>query len=156
MKIPDRWLLFALWASLWVSRFYLAPVYFERTQELNYYPIDADSIGIPILGNFFITIFGAPLFIFYLRSVFRGSQPQNPTWFAWSRAHPFKSLFWTLLYGSFACICIQSLRESIRIQLPFHAFIDASWCYLWLGIRAITVSKLCLPPPVQQAIPQSA
>ena len=95
----NPWLIFLVWPALWCARLRLVPLYFERTLALGYYPPEADSIAIPIVGNIIATYVGAPLFAIVLWFFLRRSTSQRRRWFAWCGERWGWSLLWTILFG---------------------------------------------------------
>lgn len=137
--------LFSLWVVLWIARLFSVPLYYIRTQALGYYPVHADSIGIPIAGNVIITLLIGPFIAWFLWVLLRGS-PGDRSWFAWCRPRPVASLAWTLLFAALALHCLASLRDAIAIDLPLNAVADACWAFLWLAMRSVMVSRLFVNP----------
>ncbi len=127
--------------ALWAARFAFVPYYYERTQELGRYPINGDSIGLPIIEELVVTGVLFPLLMLCLWLILRRF-PQRCSWLAWSKKRWAWSAGWTLLFGFFVYLTVSNLVENIQLKLPFNAIANVGWAMVWLELRAVTVSKL--------------
>jgi len=57
--------------SLWVTRPFLVANFLILTQRLNWYPTNADSIGIPIIGAWILALVGFPFWIGFCHGAFK-------------------------------------------------------------------------------------
>jgi hypothetical protein len=103
------WVAWVLAMGLWLADPFLSMRYYEVTQRLRFYPTAADSIGIPILGAFFMAIVGLPFWFFFCRKAFRHlSGPFMPI--KWPPTRIWATLGITLAFG----FCIYSNMQSAR------------------------------------------
>ena len=147
----NPWVLFCAWLLLWTSRFWLIPAYYQRTLELGYYPPESDTIVIPIAGNAIMTILLAPVFAGALWLLLRGSHQELRTWLTWNPKRWIPSLAWTLVFGALALSVIPRFVENVRIRLYLNALADIGWLVLWLGVRAVVVSRITSAGPGSQS-----
>lgn len=140
----------SIFAALWIAQIFLVTMYFYRTQELDYYPPEADSIGIPILGNAMIVVgLAFPLAILLVK-VWK-HYPERCDFFIWRSDRPIASLLISVFCLSVCILMAGSFVEKIRIELPFNAFADLCWLYIWATGRALWLKALkprLIPPPL--------
>jgi hypothetical protein len=141
-KLLNPWVIFCVWGLLWVARLRLVADYYQRTYELGYYPPEADSIAIPIMGNAMMTIVLAPVFAGLLWFLLRRSPAERRTWLAWNRKRWGISLAWTVPFVAFALSVLFGLVEDIRIRLFFNVVADVCWFFFWFAVRAVVVSRI--------------
>jgi hypothetical protein len=101
-------------SSLWAAQPYLQQNFLILTQQLRWYPVQADSIGIPILGAFMMAIIGAPFWLVFCYRSFK-RLPRHRSCFApaptaW-RQHPVRSL----VLGCFILLTLWSLSTNVRL-----------------------------------------
>jgi hypothetical protein len=152
MKIPRiaaKWIIWLLGISLWGIHPLIMISYYEVTQRLGWYPPEADSIGIPIIGGFVVAVVGLPFFIMMcLRAVRRITDRLNVL--EWDTERVWRSTIVTLLFGFFAFLSMQSIYFSFRLlqeikespfaehQLPtfIRMALSVGWITFWLLIRS--------------------
>ncbi len=132
---------FALWCVLWVVQWWLLPMYYQRTLELGYYPVQADSIGIPIIGaRLMVVTLGPPLGVWIWLSIKR-ARPEFLYWNVWCAECPVRSWLWTAAFGYLAFTTALSILENLGIGLPLNAFASVCWLYVLASLRAIFVGR---------------
>jgi len=67
----SKWAPWLLAMGLWIGFPFVNREYLILTQSLGYYPVNADSIGIPVAGGFFLAIVGFPIWLFVCWKAFR-------------------------------------------------------------------------------------
>ncbi len=155
-KISFKWAAWFLALGLWVSMPFDNIPYFTLTQSLGYYPVHADSIGIPIMGGFFFGILGLPFWIYFCCRAFR--RLPDPLLFFPDFPEPVKRhrlISW--LFSLLALSCLWSAMGNLPLFLrllppkytgmwvwPMYFTISAlSWMLLWL------VFRVCFLNPVK-------
>lgn len=133
---------FFLWLGLWVLQWWLIPLHYIRTQELGYYPPEADSIGIPVLGAWMMILFGGLFLAVGFWVCIRRARPEFLQWKIWSPATPARSMLWTAVFGFLTISTVFSIQEHIEIGLPLNAWADVGWLYVHPSLRAIIVAGL--------------
>jgi len=133
---------FFLWLGLWTSQLWLIPRYYVRTLELNYYPPQADSIAIPILGAWMMIILAGPFLAVGFWICLRRAKPEFLQWNVWSAATPARSTLWTIVFGFLSISTIHSIFENFSIGLPLNACAAIGWLYVHPSLRAIIVAGL--------------
>ncbi len=134
-------LVFAGACALWITRMPLVTAYYERTQQLGYYPPEADSIGIPIASNAVVTVMLFPAIVLGLWLILRNF-PACYSWLAWNKNHWFMSAFWTAICGYLLYLTFDYGRENWQIGLPLNVLSNCGCLLLWFELRAIITSKL--------------
>lgn len=109
--------------SLWAAQPYLQENFLILTQQLHWYPVQADSIGIPIMGAFILAVIGAPFWLFFCYRSFK-NLPRDRSCFApaptaW-RQHPIRSL----VLGCFILLTLWSLTSNVRL---YSELVDSSY-----------------------------
>jgi len=133
--------LVVLWIVLWSSRMWLLGAWYERAEEVHYYPPEADSVAIGLVGDLMITLFAIPFFLMALWLSLRRC-PRDVSWLAWSRIRFGWSIFWTLFITIISWFQISTMVEEFRLNLPLNALSSILWIFLLMGLRAVIVSKL--------------
>jgi len=152
MKIAPviaKWLIWLLGLLLWIIHPFIMISYYEVTQLLGWYPPEADSIGIPIIGGFIVGLVGLPLFIILCLSATRRiSKPLNIL--EWDNNRAWRSIIVTLIFGFFAISCLESIYYSFKLldEIKTSPFIDhklptmirmvlsVGWAIFWILIRS--------------------
>ena len=133
---------FVLWLVLWIAQWWVLPQYLVRTQELGWYPPEADSIAIPIMGARLIVIFGSIFLAPLLYIACQRPHPDLLSWTVWCPEAPVRSVLWTVVFGLLAVNAVSSMFTSFSIGLPHKALSDVCWIYVHLALRAIFVGGL--------------
>lgn len=120
------WLAWSLAVGLWVADPFLSMRYYEVTQRLKFYPTNADSIGIPIFGAFFIAIIGLPVWLFSCRKAFRQlSVPWKP--FDWGWTKLLSDIAITFAFG----FCIYwNIQSAKHYDYLFHKMQESNYSHL--------------------------
>ena len=142
LRLPSSpWFFTIILSGLWIANISLVSNYFNRTQELEYYSPEADSIGIPIAGNAAFTIILAPVIALLIYRIHK-KYPKHCGIFIWRKDRLAASSVITLISIGAFLILISSLIEDIRIELPKNAAADLLWIYVWITLRAVWISLL--------------
>jgi hypothetical protein len=132
-----------LWIAANVSVIALIPAaisYYRRESNAGAYPVDADSIGIPIMGT------GISALMLLL--------PLNLACLWLLRRYAGKSALWTSTKGLrlgeqvialfcfvLAIICLAGVIESLREGAPEFSIVLLTWCYVAVAMRAAFVAS---------------
>jgi hypothetical protein len=157
MDIPRKPFVCFIWGLatiLWVAHPFIMMKYFVVTQRLRWYPTQADSIGIPIIGGFFLAIVGYPLFFIFCRKATRNIA-ESYSFFSWDVDRPIRSLMISLIFIALAGLSVQSVFHSYRLldeirNSDFFAMQDAAiyrvafsfgWVVFWLVMRGCFMTQ---------------
>ena len=154
-KSPFKWAASFLAVGLWISAPFENIPYFTLTQTLGYYPVHADSIGIPIMGGFFLAILGLPFWLFFCYRAFH-RWPDALLFFPDfpkpDRRH--RLISWIFFLLSLSCLwsALGNLPLFLKLLPPKYAgmwvwpvyfTISAlSWMLLWLVFRVCFLNPL--------------
>lgn len=149
------WGVWSLAIGLWVVDPFLSMRYYEVTARLDFYPVNADSIGIPILGAFSIAIGGLPFWFSFCRKAFRQlSEPLKL--FRWEPTKMWRPIGITLAF----CLCIflniQSARHYYGLiylmeksefshlsELAVYLLISSiGWAILWMILGSCFIAGI--------------
>ena len=155
MKCPNRskWAPWLLAMALWIGNPLLIERYLILTQSLGYYTVQSDSIGIPILGGYFLAILGFPVWIFVCYKAFRRI-PKELVLFpsetdSVKNHHLVSGIFYILTIGAIwgavgkVGLFFDTLRSEYpdMLMLPIYlAAVSFSWALLWLIFRSCFLS----------------
>lgn len=134
-----------MWTSgmaLWALQTKTIPEYYERTQQLGWYPSNADTILIPIVGGYVASVIFAPVVALLLWIALRKSVRQHRHWLVWHNRRWVLCSFITAGCGTFAFLAVESLPFELTNALPYNAAAGIQWSVYWLGMRSVIVSKL--------------
>lgn len=150
---PKPCFTFFLWLILWVAQAWLMPRYFERMLHLGAYPVNADSIAIPIAGTYGLVFFGGPFVGLFVWWVVWKPLTESPGWTGWCRDRWGWSLCWSVIFGFFVFETVQSFFDYILSGLALNALADIGWLYVHLSLRAIVIARFCekRSPPAASA-----
>ena len=73
--LSETWPAWALAITLWRTRPFLDLNFLFLTEQLDWYPINADSIAIPMLGSLMLGVLGLPFWIIYCFKTLRRLPP---------------------------------------------------------------------------------
>ena len=157
MKIPRTPFVFFIWTLstiLWVAHPFIMMKYFEVTQRLGWYPPEADSIGIPIIGGFFLAIAGYPLLFVLCRKATRNIA-HSFSFFSWDMSRGWRSLTISLIFLALAGLSVQSVIHSHRLlgEIRASEFLEMQdaaiyrvvfslgWVVFWLVMRGCFMTQ---------------
>jgi len=109
-------------------------------QEMGAYPVNADSIGIPISQELVAWIIFAPvalLGVWWALSKY----PGPVSLLAWNRVRPVWSAFWSLCFGFLLFCVLTEVPFDLRWLNPFSLLNDGLWLLLFSQLRALVVMK---------------
>jgi len=139
----------SLWivASLAAFLYVFAPVeniVFLRTQlDRGVFPVNADSIGIPIYWFTLMLIVLSPVYVLFAYAALRRYVGGVPLW-AFDTSQWLRSTVWTLVYGGLVATAVYQVGYYIQLRMPLSVAVSVLWAYLLLCIRASLASR----PPV--------
>lgn len=128
--------------SLWVTRPFLVENFLLLAQQLNWYPIEADSIGIPILGAWILVLVGFPFWIGFCYGAFK-SLPRKGSCLAWSR-NVHRKRFQTLVLGIFLLLAIMGLWADGRLFVDLLHSRYARYCYFAISSAGASVGWILI------------
>ncbi len=149
LRSPIVWLIWSLSTVLWVAHPFIMMKYLEVTQRLGWYPPEADSIGIPIVGGFLLAIVGYPVMFVLCRKATRCLTTPFSL-FRWDTSRPWRSALVSLVFFALVASSIHSALHSRRLldeirASQFSQMQDAAvyrmvfslgWVALWLVLRS--------------------
>lgn len=153
-KAAIVWSIWLLSTGLWVVHPFVMIKYFLVTLNLNWYPPEADSIGIPIIGGFFLAIVGYPFFFFLcLRASWAFQTPFSFS--KWDRDRPKRSLIISVVFGLLALFSLISAVDSYHLLQEIRAskfrdsqdvavyriLLSLGWVLLWLTLRSCFMTR---------------
>jgi hypothetical protein len=162
ITLPSKpWLLWAGAMLLWISHPILYTKYLIITQDLGWYPPEADSIGIPMLGMMMFSFFGFPFWVILCLRVFR-MYPRSARLLEWSNQRQGYSLKITLIFGLLVMMNIWDgigylrlyceMRTSDLADVSVFAICMAigsgGWATIWLAMRSCLIAKKKTEPVV--------
>ena len=126
----------------WFTMPIVYALYMDGELKAGKFPVDADSIGIPVGLTAIATLILAPLFFGVVWLALRDYRPV--TLFAWNKARPIWSIVWTLVIGAAAFDLLRSgtylILES-GLEHPLFILHKLVQIYLFLVLRAAIVSR---------------
>lgn len=146
-------LIWCLSTLLWVAHPFLMIGFYEVTQHLDWYPPEADSIGIPIAGGFLIAVLGYP-FLFVLCCAASVAAQPPLRFLSWDRSRPWRSSLISALFGILALFSLESAFYSYKLLQEIRAselkdrqdvavyriVFSLGWVLLWLTLRSCFMS----------------
>lgn len=133
------WPLAVLVVTLWWGHLALGRAYYQRAYEAGYFPPEADSITIPIMGGAVGTVVLFPVVALGLWLVLR-RYPRHCRLTAWDSHRPIRSLLWTLLAARLVWGEITTAVDCIQLRLPLHVASSMAWLLCWLWLRSVVAS----------------
>jgi len=156
-------LTWSLGLFLWIVHPFIMSKYYMATQRLNWYPPEADSIGIPIIGGFITSLVILPLFIFIC---YRATSriPTSLKMLEWNKKRVWKSTIITTIFGILIFFSLSSiyysydlLEEIKNASLTQYEFVpiirmilSLGWILLWMLLRSCFLSQETQQIPAQQ------
>lgn len=133
-EFSKTWLAWAFALALWICHPTISANYLVLTQQLRWYPVNADSIGIPVAGACMLGVIGFPFWIAFCYQAFKNLPKSGhlfwPNLKLW-RQHPFRSV----LLGVLFLLCCLSVSNDLRLYrelaVPEYAH------YAYFGICSI-------------------
>lgn len=141
LKTPrSLWIVAGLAALLYV----VAPlenIVFLRTQlDRGAYPVNADSIGIPIYMFTTGFLILSPVYVLFAYAALR-RYIGGVSLLAFDADRWLRSTFWTLIYGGLAAVAIYQVGYYIQLRMPVSVVVSALWAYLLLCVRASLAAR---------------
>ena len=155
IALPSRpWLLWTVAMLLWVAQPILYGKFLIITQQLGWYPVEADSIGIPLIGMAMMSLLGFPVWVILCLRAFR-KYPRGARLFEWSRRNAGYSLGITIAFS--LCVVVnvlnaisyfqlyRQMRESELAEISVFAIYlmigSSGWAIIWLAMRSCFIAK---------------
>lgn len=141
LETPRRWLFLGIAGTLLILT---QPVFsvlrYYWNLQTGAYPVNADSIGIPIYYEFISWMILAPVALCGLWWAVWKYPNARPV-FGWNRQRPIWNVFWTILFTLLIAACALEVPHALRrANLP--AIINVIlWIFLFLCLRAVVVFK---------------
>lgn len=153
-RSPIVRLVWCLSTVLWVAHPFIMMKYWSVTQRLGWYPPEADSILIPIMGDFLLAIVGYPvMFILCRKATRRVRAPFNL--FRWDKSRPVRSAMISLVFLLLAASSTVSVFHSLRLLAEIRAsrfshmqdaavyriVFSMGWVVLWMVLRSCFMTR---------------
>ena len=128
--------------SLWLTRPFLVENFLILTQHLNWYPIAADSIGVPIIGAWVLALVGLPFWIGFCHGAFK-NLPREGSSLRWSRnAH--RQHLQTAVLGIFLLVAVLGLWANGRLFVKLLHSDYSKYSYFAISSEAASVGWILL------------
>jgi hypothetical protein len=138
---PERhWPVTIFAIALILSQPLFTVAHYGWNQQMGAYPVNADSIGIPISQDLIAWVLFTPvalLGIWWVLSKYSGPVSH----LAWNWDRPFWSVFWSLLFGLLLFCVLTEVPFDVRWLNPFSLLNDGLWFLLFSQLRALMVMK---------------
>lgn len=128
--------------SLWLTRPFLVENFLVLTQQLNWYPIHADSIGIPIIGAWILALVGLPFWIGFCHGAFK-NLPREGSCLRWSRKVRRQRLQ-TAVLGIFLLLAVLGLWADRRLFVELLHADYSKYSYFAISSGAASVGWILL------------
>jgi len=136
------------WRYLWLAFCLLAiavhplltSAYYSFMLDHGAYRPEADSIAIPIAGNFFAWVIWAPILATICWLVFRRFQPPLHM-LAWDHRQRWKSVVSTVVCLAAVVVSAMPIPDAIRWRNWAEVLYSVWWVALWLILRAAALSQ---------------
>lgn len=126
--------------ALWFARLSASEEFYTLTAELDWYPPEADSIGIPIFADAMLTYFGSPVVLLAVVLVLIPF-PKNFRLFT----SPEHGRRWNLLFTIGATWLIyeevRQLLIFLEIGAAYSAKLQVGWIAVWVLLRDVLVVR---------------
>lgn len=129
--------------SLWAAHPFLQMNFLVLTQQLNWYPPQTDSIGIPIMGGFMMAVFGAPFWVWYCHSRFKHLRRQGSC-FAANPATWRQPPVCCGVLGLFILLSLWSIVSDIQLYWELIHSSHASYAYFAISEAASSLGLALL------------
>lgn len=165
IALPKRsWPTWVLAIAVWVTAPGLSEKYFTITQALGWYSPDADTIALPIAGNYIFAVIGFPFWLILCYFAFT-QFPSSQSIFAWDPRHWVYSSVTTII---FALLMLFNALEFVgyfplyreivsngdprdAIHVIFLCIASAGWILTWLCMRSCFIAKRIAEKPKNSA-----
>lgn len=148
------WLVWSLSTVLWVANPFIMMKHLQVTQLLGWYPPEADSIGIPAIGGFFVAIVGYPIMFILCRKATRGLT-YSFSLFQWDTSRPWRSTWISLVFLVLVAYSVGSALHNRRLFREIQAsevshmqdtavygfILSLGWVVLWLVLRSCFMTQ---------------
>ena len=128
--------------SLWITRPYLQANFLILTQQLNWYPIQSDSIGIPLIGAWILALVGFPFWIGFCHGAFK-NLPREGSCLRWSRKARRQRLQ-TAGLGIFLVLAVMGLWADRRLFVELLHSDYSKYSYFAISSGAASVGWILL------------
>lgn len=155
IRLPNRsWPLWLLATLLWIGHPILVFKYLIITQNLGWYPPEADSIAAPMMIELMFTLVGAPLWYLLCSKAFR-PYPGAADLFVWNTKAWASSLVISAIFGGLTAVAALGGASDVRLFLEirrsdfsesqflgiYRALVSVGWIALWLSMRSCFIVK---------------
>ena len=128
--------------SLWVTRPFLQANFLILTQQLHWYPTEADSIGIPILGAWMLALVGFPFWIGFCHGAFKNLRREGSC-LRWTPKVGRKRLQ-TIVLGGFLLLALLGLWADGRLFVDLLHSDYARYSYFAISSAGASVGWILL------------
>lgn len=144
LETPKKWLFLGIAGSiLIITQPVISVLHYSWNLHMGAYPVNADSIGIPIHYEIISWVVLAPIALCGLWWRVWKYPKARPVW-GWNRQRPKWSLFWTIVFGFLIATCVLEIPHALRwLNLPTILNVTL-WLILLLWLRAVIVFKRSL------------
>jgi len=136
----QRWSLTTFAVALILSQPLFSVAHYGWNQQMGAYPVNADSIGIPISQDLIAWVLFAPvalLGVWWTLSKYSGHTSLG----AWNGHRQIWSAFWSVIFGVLWLGALLDVPFSLRWLNPFSLLNDGLWLLFFSQLRALAVMK---------------